>query len=113
MPPPPRAADKHSFLTHVLNETAEVRLSVISNLGPINEVVGVELLSQSLLPAVVDLSEDPKWRVRLAIIEHIPMLAEQLGQDFFTHDLNCLRFLPGIFVGFRLIRNIYVIYTYI
>jgi hypothetical protein len=43
------------------------------------QVIGVELLSQSLLPAIVELAEDNKWRVRLAIIEHIPALAQQLG----------------------------------
>lgn len=42
-------------------------------------MIGVELLSQSLLPAIVDLAEDSKWRVRMAIIEHIPLLAQQLG----------------------------------
>lgn len=39
---------------------------------------GIELLSQSLLPAVIELAEDKQWRVRLAIIEHIPLLAQQL-----------------------------------
>lgn len=43
-----------------------------------NSVIGVELLSASLLPAIVDLAEDKKWRVRLAIIEHTPVLAIQL-----------------------------------
>lgn len=41
-------------------------------------VIGIELLSQSLLPAIVELAEDKQWRVRLAIIENIPLLAEQL-----------------------------------
>jgi serine/threonine-protein phosphatase 2A regulatory subunit A len=41
-------------------------------------VIGIELLSQSLLPAIVELAEDKQWRVRLAIIENIPLLAGQL-----------------------------------
>jgi serine/threonine-protein phosphatase 2A regulatory subunit A len=41
-------------------------------------VIGIELLSQSLLPAIVELAEDRQWRVRLAIIEYIPLLASQL-----------------------------------
>ena len=41
-------------------------------------VIGIELLSQSLLPAIVELAEDKQWRVRLAIIENIPLLASQL-----------------------------------
>ena len=46
----------------------------------IYQVIGIHQLSQSLLPAIVELAEDPKWRVRLAIIEHMPLLAEQLGK---------------------------------
>lgn len=51
-------------------------------------VIGVERLSQSLLPAIVELAEDKQWRVRLAIIEYIPLLASQLGKGFF--DANFL-----------------------
>ena len=42
--------------------TSEVRLNVISSLGALNEVIGVDLLSQSLFPAIIDLAEDGKWR---------------------------------------------------
>ena len=44
-------------------------------------VIGISQLSQSLLPAIVELAEDSKWRVRLAIIEYMPLLAEQLVSD--------------------------------
>ena len=40
--------------------------------------IGIGQLSQSLLPAIVELAEDSKWRVRMAIIEYMPLLAEQL-----------------------------------
>jgi serine/threonine-protein phosphatase 2A regulatory subunit A len=50
-------------------------------------VFSVELLSSSLLPAIVDLAEDNKWRVRFAIIEHIPHIATQLGSDYFNEKL--------------------------
>jgi len=62
----------------------------MSNLDVLNRVIGVELLSQSLLPAIVDLAEDAKWRVRLAVIGHIPKLAEHLGGPFFSEKLNAL-----------------------
>lgn len=42
------------------------------------QVIGVKQLSQSILPAIVELAEDSKWRVRLAIIEYMPLLAGQL-----------------------------------
>lgn len=50
----------------------------------------MELLSQSLLPAIVELAEDKQWRVRLAIIEYIPLLATQLGVEFFDEKLGNL-----------------------
>jgi serine/threonine-protein phosphatase 2A regulatory subunit A len=42
------------------------------------KVIGVRQLSQSLLPAIVELASDAKWRVRLGIIEYMPLLAGQL-----------------------------------
>lgn len=48
------------------------------------------MLSQSLLPAIVELAEDRHWRVRLAIIEYIPLLASQLGVGFFDDKLGAL-----------------------
>jgi len=42
--------------------SAEVRLNIISSLDPLNETIGVDLLSQSLYPSIVDLANDGKWR---------------------------------------------------
>lgn len=67
-----------------------MRLNIISNLDCVNEVIGIRQLSQSLLPAIVELAEDAKWRVRLAIIEYMPLLAGQLGVEFFDEKLNSL-----------------------
>lgn len=53
-------------------------------------MIGIELLSQSLLPAIVQLAEDKQWRVRLAIIEYVPLLASQLGVKFFDEQLSSL-----------------------
>jgi serine/threonine-protein phosphatase 2A regulatory subunit A len=73
------------FLTQLKDECPEVRLNIISNLDCVNEVIGVKTLSQSLLPAIVELAE-----VRLAIIEYISLLAGQLGVEFFDEKLNNL-----------------------
>ncbi|CAG0921341.1 unnamed protein product [Notodromas monacha] len=72
------------------DECPEVRLNIISHLDCVNEVIGIQELSQSLLPAIVELAEDSKWRVRLAIIEYMPLLAGQLGVDFFNEKLAYL-----------------------
>jgi serine/threonine-protein phosphatase 2A regulatory subunit A len=86
------------------DDFSEVRLNIISKLENVNKgnyhqahnmdsnsgriiVIGVERLSLSLLPAIVELAEDKQWRVRLAIIEYIPFLASQLGVEFFDERL--------------------------
>ena len=70
--------------------TLQVRLNVISKLDDVNRVVGLKMLSQSLIPAIVELSSDKQWRVRLAIIDFVPLLAKQLGPDFFGAELLSL-----------------------
>jgi len=67
-----------------------VRLSVISKLDALNQVVGIDLLLQSLMPSIVELAEDRHWRVRFAIIEYIPLLAQQLGQTLFHEQMGSL-----------------------
>ncbi len=42
--------------------SSEVRLNVISSLGSLNKVIGVDLFAPSLLPAILDLAGDSKWR---------------------------------------------------
>ncbi|KAI8022153.1 Serine/threonine-protein phosphatase 2A 65 kDa regulatory subunit A beta isoform [Camellia lanceoleosa] len=66
------------------------------------EVIGIDLLSQSLLLAIVELAEDRHWRVRLAIIEYIPLLASQLGVGFFDDKLGalCMQWLQDKFMNF-------------
>lgn len=66
-------------------------------------MIGIELLSQSLLPAIVTLAEDKQWRVRLAIIEYIPLLASQLGVDFFDEKLSnlCMEWLGDTVFSIR------------
>jgi serine/threonine-protein phosphatase 2A regulatory subunit A len=94
------------FLQMLKDEFPDVRLHIISKLELVNKgkiqsttfssvilivsVIGIELLSQSLLPAIVQLAEDKQWRVRLAIIEYIPLLASQLGVKFFDEQLSDL-----------------------
>lgn len=78
------------FLLQLKDDCPEVRLNIISNLDCVNEVIGIQQLSQSLLPAIVELASDAKWRVRLAIIEYMPLLAGQLGVEFFDEKLNTL-----------------------
>lgn len=65
------------------DEYPEVRLNVIGRLDKVSLMMSPEKLSEELLPVITDLAEDKNWRVRLAIIDHVPRLAKQLGKDFF------------------------------
>jgi serine/threonine-protein phosphatase 2A regulatory subunit A len=65
-------------------------ITIFSSFELLPQVIGIDLLSQSLLPAIVELAEDRHWRVRLAIIEYIPLLASQLGVGFFDDKLGAL-----------------------
>jgi len=94
------------FLHLLKDDFPEVRLNIISKLETVNsgsfsplhvmpwltcrKVIGIELLLESLLPAIVELAEDKSWRVRQAIIEYIPLLANQLGKAFFDEQLGNL-----------------------
>ena len=49
----------------------------------------MDILSQSLLPAVVELANDRQWRVRLAIIEYMPLLAAQLVRLIVLCEFMC------------------------
>lgn len=66
-------------------------------------VIGVERLSQALLPAIMELAEDKQWRVRQAIIEYIPLLATQLGVEFFDEQLSnlCMSWLSDAVFSIR------------
>ena len=55
-------------------------MNIISTLHACSTVIGVDHLAHSLLPAIVELASDRQWRVRVAIIEHIPLLAQQMGE---------------------------------
>ena len=86
----------------------QVRLNVISRLEVVSDVIGVDQIAQSILPAgrdpclctgclgvfvnlcddrllvfaVMELAQDRQWRVRLAVIQYMPLLAKQLvGPD--------------------------------
>jgi serine/threonine-protein phosphatase 2A regulatory subunit A len=49
--------------------------------------IAVKLLVQLLLPAILDLIEDKTSCILLAFIAWIPLLAHQLGPEFFVERL--------------------------
>lgn len=78
---------------------AEARATTLQ----VNATIGIDLLAQSLLPAIEELAEDKHWRVRLAIIDYIPLLASQLGADVFEAKLGpqCMKWLQDSVYSIR------------
>ncbi|KAK0427309.1 hypothetical protein QR680_010162 [Steinernema hermaphroditum] len=71
----------------LMAEPATVRLNVLSSFGKVSAAIGIEEASKSLLPAVLALSDDGKWRVRLALVEAMPSLTELIEEDYFNESL--------------------------
>ncbi|CAN4086726.1 unnamed protein product [Withania somnifera] len=78
----------HSFLK---GNSSDVRLEIISKVVQMNEVIGTDLLSQSLLSVIVELTDvRHSWRIRNAMIEFIPVLVRQLGAGIYNDELAAL-----------------------
>ncbi len=60
------------------DENSQVRLNAVSKMDVVCVVMGVERVAASILPAIVHLAEDKQWRVREAVIEHLPTLSQHL-----------------------------------
>lgn len=76
------------FIQCLRDDCSDVRLGLIARLDQVGDVVGREEVVTHVLPAITALAEDKSWRVREAIIEHVPLLAKQLGRDFFDRELS-------------------------
>ena len=62
-------------------------MNLFKRLEDLNKVISLETLEQRCVPALKDLSEDKKWRIKLSVVEQYPALAKQLGEQFFTDKL--------------------------
>ncbi|CAM9960213.1 unnamed protein product, partial [Phaeothamnion confervicola] len=63
----------------------QVRLHVLLKLDALAE--WIPLLTDVLLPLVLELGQDGVWRVRQAVVQAIPLLAEKLGATFFEEHM--------------------------
>lgn len=75
------------ILQQLRDDSSEVRLNVISRLDLLVDVIGIEKLSASLLPAIVNLAADRQWRVRQTIIDYMPELSAHLVYVCRSFDL--------------------------
>ena len=59
----------------------------MQNMKNLAYVVGSEEVDISIIPAIVALSADKIWRVKLAIIEFMPLLSEFIDKDIFESKM--------------------------
>ena len=81
------------FLSQLKDECPDVRLNIISNLDCVNEVIGIQQLSQSLLPAIEFFDEklnslcmtwliDHVYAIREAATNNLKKLVEKFGTEW-------------------------------
>lgn len=93
---PPFAKDTaQKLLVPIIQQLAKdehpnVRNNIINDLEILSKAIGPSGLINGLLPSLIELSKDPKWRVRYAIVSKSSMLAEDLGVKIFEKKLQNL-----------------------
>lgn len=93
---PPFAKDTaQKLLVPIIQQLAKdehpnVRNNIINDLEILSKAIGPNGLINGLLPSLIELSKDPKWRVRYAIVSKSSMLANDLGVKIFEKKLQNL-----------------------
>ncbi|KAG8347548.1 serine/threonine protein phosphatase 2a regulatory subunit [Trypanosoma vivax] len=68
--------------TQLLTDSeADVRLALVSGFSAMGNTPEARELAPKLIPVVVALAEDPKWRIREVVISQIPHLITSLGKN--------------------------------
>ena len=70
--------------TFLGDELIEIKRKSLATLGPVVETLGPEQTEALLLPDVLRMSEDVQWRVRLSVVDTLPVYATNLGMDMFN-----------------------------
>lgn len=72
------------FLQLLKDEEIEVRLTIFNEINLICDVLGVDTLAQTTVPAIADLAQHPKWRVKASSIDILFYLIKKSGKEFMT-----------------------------
>ncbi|EPY27195.1 protein phosphatase 2 (formerly 2A), regulatory subunit A [Angomonas deanei] len=68
--------------TSLLGDTeADVRLALVSGFSTMGNTPEAKELAPKLIPVVVSLSADPKWRLREVVVSQVPYIITSLGRD--------------------------------
>ena len=62
-------------------------MSLINNLSELNKVIEINNIIESIMPQIKEISANKSWRVRLQIMEIIPVLAKLFNQQLFMNHI--------------------------
>jgi len=60
----------------------------MQNMKNLAEVIGSKEIDEHIVPPLIELQNDKNWRVKLAVIEFIPLLTEFVDKDVFTNKIE-------------------------
>ena len=63
-------------------------MSLIENLEPLVKRLSQDSLAEKILPAITNLTSDKTWRIRLAVVEFLPKLANYISKEIFAEKLE-------------------------
>jgi len=63
-------------------------VSLIENLEPLVKRLSQDSLVEKILPAITNLTSDKTWRIRLAVVEFLPKLANYISKEIFAEKLE-------------------------
>jgi serine/threonine-protein phosphatase 2A regulatory subunit A len=75
------------FLTLIKDENIEIRMNLINNLSKLNKVIEIDNIIESIMPPIKEISANKSWRIRIQIMEIIPVLAKLFNQHLFMNNI--------------------------
>ena len=75
------------FLTLIKDENLEIRMTLINNLSELNKEIKINNIIESIMPSIKEISANKSWRVRIQIMEIIPVLAKLFNQQLFMNHI--------------------------
>lgn len=71
------------------NNATEVIVTLVENLEPLIKVLqDTTALNEKLIPAIINLSNDKIWRIRLAVVTFIPKISKYIDRELFTQKIE-------------------------
>ena len=75
------------FLTLIKDENIEIRMNIINNLSELNKVIEIDNIIESIILPIKEISANKSWRVRIQIMEIVPVLAKLFNQHLFMSNI--------------------------